>query len=285
MNLSSLSIKRPIFITCVLLLLIVLGIFSFKKLPVDLFPDVTLPIVTVQTPYPGAGPKEIEILVSKPLEEELGTISGMKTIRSTNREGISVVVCEFTLETDIKYAEQQVRDKVSSARTKLPTDVKESTIRRIDPSDQPILMLTLNANLDPAAHFDLANEVIKPKLEQVDHVGLVEVVGGRRREIHVELDRAKLARSNLSVSGIATRLASTGENIPAGTVSRESSGVDMVFRTVGEFESVKAIQNAAVSFLGNDRALTLHDLGEVTDTLVDPTTYTFWNGDKTLLLK
>src|ERR1700733_13637218 len=147
MNLSQLAITRPVFVTCLLMLLIVLGLFSFKKLPVDLFPDVTLPIVTVQTPYPGAGPKEVETLISKPLEEELGTISGMKTLRSSNREGISIVICEFTLETDVKYAEQQVRDKVSSARTKLPDDVKESTIRRIDPSDQPIIMLTLNANM------------------------------------------------------------------------------------------------------------------------------------------
>ncbi len=284
MNLPKLSIQRPVFVTCVLLLVMVLGLFAFKRLPVDLFPDVTLPIVTVQTPYPGAGPKEVEILVSKPLEEELGTISGMKTIRSTNREGRSVVICEFTLETDIKYAEQQVRDKVSSARTKLPTSIKESTIRRIDPSDQPIIMLTLNAELPPAAHYDLANEIIKPKLEQIDHVGLVQVMGGRKREIHVELDRAKLARSNLSVSGVAQRLAATGENIPAGSVSRESSGQDMVFRTLGEFISVKAIENAAVSFLGNDRALSLRDLGQVHDTLEDATSYTFWNGHKTMLI-
>lgn len=285
MNLSRLAISRPVFITCVLLLVIVFGIVSFKKLPVDLFPDVTLPVVTVQTPYPGAGPKEIETLVSKPLEEELGTISGMKTIRSNNIEGVSVVVCEFTLETDIKYAEQQVRDKVSAARTKLPLEVKEPTIRRIDPSDQPILILTLNADMSPAEHFDLAKEVVKPKIEQVDHVGNVDIVGGRKREIHVELDRAKLDRAGLSVTGVAQRLASTGENIPAGSVSRETSGQDMVFRTVGEFESVNAIQDAAVSFIGNDRANTLRDLGQVIDTLEDAKTYTFWNGEKTLLLK
>ncbi len=284
MNLSSLSIKRPVFITCILLLIMVLGVFSFKKLPVNLFPDVTFPVVTVQTPYPGAGPKEVEILISKPLEEEIGTISGLKTLRSTNREGVSIVICEFTLETDVKYAEQQVRDKVSSARKKLPLDIQEPTIRRMDPSDLPIMMMTLRANLPPAQHFDLANEVIKPRLEQLDHVGLVEVVGGRKREIHVELDRVKLARSNLSVSGIAQRLASTGQNIPAGSVSRETSGQDMVFRTVGEFANVQAIENAAISFLGNDRPLTLKDVGRVTDTLEDPATYTYWNGEKTLLI-
>lgn len=284
MNLSDLSIRRPVFITCILLLILVFGIFSFKKLPVDLFPDVTFPVVTVSTPYLGAGPKEVEILVSKPLEEELGTIAGVKTIRSSNREGLSLVVAEFTLETDVKYAEQQVRDKVSSARRKLPTDIKEPTIRRIDPADQPILMVTLRADLPMAGQYDLAKEVVAPKIESLKGVGLVEVIGGRKREIHVELDRAKLAQSQLSVTSISERLKMTGQNIPAGSVSRESSGQDMVFRTVGEFESVKAIEEAAINFFGNDRALNIRDVGVVKDTLADPTSYTLLNGEPVLLL-
>ncbi len=284
MNLASLSIRRPVFITCLLLLLMVLGVASFKKLPVDLFPDVTLPIVTVTTPYPGAGPKEVETLLSKPLEEELGTISGVKTIRSSNLEGTSIVVAEFTLETDIKYAEQQVRDKVSSARRRLPDDIEEPAIRRIDPSDQPIMMLTFKADLPPGKHFDLADDFIRPKIEQIKQVGLVQVIGGRKREIHVELDRKKLNKAQLSVSGISQRLAMTGQNIPAGSVSRESSGQDMVFRTVGEFESVKAVSEAAINFFGNDRALTLQDVGVVRDTLADPTSYTYLNGEVTLLI-
>ncbi len=284
MNLSSLSIKRPVFMTCVLLLILVLGTFAFQKLPTDLFPDVTFPIVTVTVPYPGAGPKEVETLVAKPLEEELGTISGLKTIRSTNSEGVSVVVAEFTLETDVKYAEQQVRDKVSAAKRKLPDDVDEPTIRRIDPADQPVMMITLKAKLEPGALFDLANEVIRPKLEQVNNVGLVQIVGGRKREIHVELDRKRLIDANQSVLAISQQLASAGENIPSGSVSREASGIDMVFRTVGEFKDVKEIEDSTVSFYGNDRALTLKDLGKVSDTLEDPKTFTYWNGESTLIL-
>ena len=180
MNLSSLSIKRPVFMTCILLLILVLGTFGFKKLPIDLFPDVTFPIVTVTVPYPGAGPKEVETLVAKPLEEELGTISGVKTLRSMNSEGVAVVVAEFTLETDVKYAEQQVRDKVSSAKTKLPEDTKEAMIRRIDPSDQPVMMITLKAEMKAGELYDLANEVVRPKLEQVSNVGLVQIVSGRK---------------------------------------------------------------------------------------------------------
>src|SRR5690606_11030942 len=112
-------------------MIMVLGYTSFTRLPVDLFPDVTFPVVTVTVPYPGSGPKEVETLVSKPLEEELGTIAGVKTIRSVNLEGTSTVIAEFTLETDVKYAEQQVRHKVSSARPRLPDDIEEPAIRRI----------------------------------------------------------------------------------------------------------------------------------------------------------
>lgn len=284
MNLSKLAIDRPVFMTCVLLLLMVLGLFAFNKLPIELFPDVTFPVVTVTTPYPGAGPKEVELLVSKPIEEEIGTISGLKTVSSSNKEGMSIVVAQFTLETDVKYAEQQVRDKVASARTKLPDEVKESTIRKIDPSDQPIMMVTLQANMEPAKLYDLAKEVIKPRLEQVTGVGLVDILGGRKREIHVELDRNKLARAQLSVSGVSMRLGSAGQNIPAGSVSRETQGKDMVFRTVGEFETVGAIENATVNFFGNDVPITLKSLGTVRDTLEDPTTYTYFNGEPSLTL-
>ena len=121
---AQLAINRPIFITCIILVSMVTGWLSLKSLPVDLFPDVTFPIVTVTTPYPGAGPKEVETLVSKILEEEFSTISGMKSIRSINQEGVGIVIAEFTSKTDIKYAEQQIRDKVSSARRKLPDDIE-----------------------------------------------------------------------------------------------------------------------------------------------------------------
>lgn len=282
MNLPQLSINRPVFITCLLLLIMVLGIFGFTKLPVDLFPDVTFPVVTVTTPYPGAGPSEVELLVSKQLEEQIGTISGVKTVRSINREGVSIVVAEFTLETDVKYAEQQVRDRVSSAKAKLPDDIREPTIRRIDPADQPILRLTLTANLPMAKLYDLANEVVRPRFEQINNVGLVEVLGDRKREIQVELNREKMARANLSASWVAMRLAAAGQNIPAGSVTRDDQ--DMVFRTLGEFESVSAIEKTAVNFFGNDVPVTIRDVARVEDGLEDAKSFTFLNGQPVLVL-
>ena len=141
MNLAALSIKRPIFISSIVILMLMTGWISLTRLGVDLFPDVNIPVVVVSTVYVGAGPEEVETLISKPLEEELSSISGLKRITSRNQEGISQVFAEFNLSTDIKYAEQQVRDKTARARVKFPDDAKEPLIIRYDPADQPVLRL------------------------------------------------------------------------------------------------------------------------------------------------
>ncbi len=282
MDLAELSIKRPIFITCLVFLSIAAGLMAFSRLGVDLFPDVTFPVVVVNTPYPGAGPAEIEQLISKPLEDEISTISGLKRITSMSQEGMSTVVAEFNLETDFKYAEQQIRDKVTFSKRILPKDIKEPIIRRIDPADQPIFILSLEADLPEAQLYDFAKEKIKPRLEQVNQVGLVEIIGGRKREIQVALDPNKLKARNLSVGGIINRLAGAGENIPVG--KRTLGEKEAVFRTVGQFNKISDIESLVVNFIGNDIPVTVRDVGEVKDTLEDEKSRAYVNGKKTLLL-
>lgn len=283
MDLASLSIKRPIFITCVVILSLAAGLLSMSRLGLDLFPDVTFPVVTVTTPYPGAGPAEIETLISKPLEDELSTISGMKRLTSESREGVSVVIAEFTLETDVKFAEQQIRDRVGGAKSKLPHDIKEPTIKRLDPADQPIIELAVDADLTTAQLFDLADDKIKPRLEQVFQVGNVEVVGGRKREIHVSLDRKKLKSAELSVSAVAERLGGSGEDIPSGKKSEGAK--ETIFRTVGQFKSLDNIRDMVVNFFGNDVPVRVSDLGTVEDSLEDETSRAYFNGQKALFIK
>ncbi len=282
MDLADLSIKRPIFITCIVFLSIVAGLMAFSRLGVDLFPDVTFPVVVVSTPYPGAGPAEVESLISKPLEDELSTISGLKRLSSTSQEGMSTVIAEFNLETDFKYAEQQIRDKVTASKRFLPKDIKEPIIRRIDPSDQPIFILSLEADMPEAQLYDFAKEKIKPRLEQVNQVGLVEIVGGRKREIQVALDPRKLKERNLSVQSTIARIAGAGENIPVG--KRSVGEKEAVFRTVGQFNKMSDIESLVVNFVGNDIPVTIHDIGEVKDTLEDEKSRAFVNGKKTLFL-
>lgn len=283
MNLADLSIKRPVFVTAIAIVLVAIGTLSMLKMPVDLFPDVTFPIVTVTTEYRGAGPEEVETLVSKVLEEEISTVSGIKRITSTNNEGLSIVIAEFFLENDVKYAEQQVRDRVSSARRKLPADVEESVIRRIDPADQPILVMSVRVpNMTQAQLYDLADNVIKTKVEQVNAVGKVDVIGGREREIQVHLDRKKLKDYEISATQIVQRIANTGQNVPAGKIETPTN--ETAFRTLGEFKSVQDIKNVVVSFFNNDVPVTLAEIAEVQDTVKDETTRGALNGEAALFL-
>jgi HAE1 family hydrophobic/amphiphilic exporter-1 len=282
-SLANISIKRPTFLTCVILLMLIVGWLSMKKLPVDLFPDINFPIMTVTTVYPGAGPNEIETNVSKVIEDEVSGIAGIKTIRSISKEGVSAVIVEFNLEVDLKYAEQQVRDRVSAAKRKLPSDVKEPSIRRISPSDQPIAVITLQADLPMAKLYDLAEEVIRPKLEQVPQVGLVNVTGGRKREIHVNLDRKKLKDYELTASMISQRIESSGQNIPVGKKERGETEVSL--RTIGEFKSLDDLKNVVINFIGNDVSVSLAKVATIDDALVDETNRTYLNGQSTLMLK
>jgi hydrophobic/amphiphilic exporter-1 (mainly G- bacteria), HAE1 family len=282
MKIWELSVRRPVFMSAVLAALMAVGYFGFSKIPVELFPDITFPIVTVQTIYPGAGPTEIETLISKPIEEEMSTISGVKNIRSVNRESVSIVIAEFNLDVDIKYAEQQVRDKTSSARKKLPDSIEEPVIRRVDPSAQPIMVMAIKSKFTGGQLYDLANEQIRPRFEQVKQVGLVEVVGGRRREVQVQVNRDKLAARELSLTQVVGALKNTGQNVPAGKVDQSKS--ELVFRTLGEFNSLDQIRNSVVSFFGNDAVTKLADVATVVDTVQDEKLRVYVDGQNSIFL-
>lgn len=170
-------------------------------------------------------------------------------------------MAEFNLETDVKYAEQQIRDRVGAAKRLLPDEIEEPVVRRLDPAEQPVLILALNANLETAKLFDLADDVIRPRLEQVNQVGLVEIVGGRKREVKVELDRNKLRSHEISATQVASRLKAAGEDIPIGTVNESSK--ETVFRTLGQFTSIKEIEDSIVNFFGNDVPVRIKDVGSV----------------------
>jgi len=283
MDLAELSIRRPIFFTCLVIVMIAMGGIAYKNIGVDLFPNVTVPIVAVTTAYKGAGPKEIESLISKPIEEKISTISGLKRVWSTNYEGLSQVIAEFRLDTSLDQAEQQVRDKVNAAKPLLPDDVEDSVIQRFDPSDQAIITYSFEApNIGEADLFDLADDVVKPLLEQAEGVGRVEIVGGREREVHVLLDRKKLKDRDLSVTAVSNLVAQAGENVPSGKMNQQSK--EMIFRALGEFNSLDQIENTVVSFYGNDQPILLKDLGEVKEALEDETGRAYVNGKPSLFL-
>jgi HAE1 family hydrophobic/amphiphilic exporter-1 len=159
---AKLSVRHPIFIASIVILLTALGLLALKKLPIDLYPDVNFPTIIVVTTYPGAGPQEVESAVSRILEEQIATISGVKKISSRNQEGFSLVIAEFALESNLDYVEQQVRAKVTNAVGFLPDDVDMPITRKVSPSDAPILGIALQAEMSDAEIYDLAKERIAP---------------------------------------------------------------------------------------------------------------------------
>ncbi|MSP33407.1 MAG: efflux RND transporter permease subunit [Rickettsiales bacterium] len=282
MSIVNLAIKRPAFTTSVMIILVVVGLICFKQMDVNLFPEVRIPTIYVATVYTGAAPTEIETLVSKPLEEEISSVSGIKTITSKSLKDTSQVIITFNDNVDIKYAEQQVRDRVNQAKPKLPLDVKESIIRRLDPADQPILTISVNADLSPYELYDLANQYIKPRIEQVGSVGLVEILGGRKREIAVLLDQNLLKKRSISLSQVRQKLAESGENVPIGKVSDTTN--ELVYSSDSEFNDLKKVENVIVSFYSNEVPTKISDIGQVVDGLEDEYSRTFVNGKKSLFI-
>ncbi len=283
MNLAELSIKRPIFITCVVVLMIVLGLISYSKMPVDQFPDVTFPIVFVEMRYPGASPVDVERQISKVIEDEVSSLPGLDTVSSNNYDSVAVVVIKFKLGTDIKEAEQQVRNRIANVRNKIPKDAKEPNIRRFDPADQPIMTIALNSSLDAATLYDVANEQTKPLLERVQDVGLVRIVGGQKKEIQVIVDKKKLQDRELSMLQVSRKIEETSKDVPIGKYENKAS--EIVLRTVGEFTSLEQLKDVSVSFVGSDRPVKLSEIATVQESLVKAQRFSSINGENALFLE
>jgi HAE1 family hydrophobic/amphiphilic exporter-1 len=182
----------------------------------------------------------------------------------------------------MKYAEQQVRDKINQAKPKLPNDIKEPIIRKIDPSDQPIMTISINANLSEAELFDLADNYARPRLEQVSNVGLVEILGSRKREIQILLDQEKLKSRDISYAQVKNQILASGENVPIG--KNDSGNKEVIFSSDSEFNDLDKIQNTLVNFYSNELPTKVSNLGIVLDTLEDETSRAFVNGKKSLFI-
>jgi HAE1 family hydrophobic/amphiphilic exporter-1 len=259
MNLSAIAIKRPVFTVMFTVALMVLGVMGLTRLGTDLFPDVAFPVVVVNIPYPGASPREVEQLVTKPIEDAVVSLNGIDRLKTTSREGLSSTIIIFKLGVDLQDAATQVRERVAQARFKLPNEVKEPSVARFDVGAAPVLTYTLSAagrSLPEIGQF--ARDVIKPALEQVDGVASVEVKGGAEREVHVDLDRARIDALGLSTLGILQAIKSQNLNVPAG---HYDEGVrEISVRTVGELKTVDEIRSLIVATAPDGSSVRLSDI-------------------------
>lgn len=282
MNLPELAIRRPTFISCIVLFMLVIGFVSLKKMPVDMFPDVTFPIVSVYVRYPGASPVDMEKQVSKIIEDELSSLSGLETLSSNNYDSASVILLKFKLGIDIKDAEQQVRNRVGNVRSQLPDDIIEPVIRRFDPADQPIMYLAVTSPMEQGELYGVVDQTVKPVFERIQDVGQVTIFGGRKKEIHVLVDKDKLQDRQLSMISIAQRIEQTSKDVPIGKVDNPKTEVTL--RTAGEFTSLKELEDVSVNFLGSDRSVKLKEVADVVMTLEEPTRLSTINGQTALTI-
>src|SRR5574340_580742 len=221
MFLSNLSIKYPVFATMMMAALAVLGIVSYSQLQVDMFPKVEIPVVTVTTIYPGAGPETVEREVSKKIEEAINTVEGVKHIESISQEGLSNLVIEFQLEVSAVAASEDVRGKTAGIRGDLPREIEEPIVQRIDFGLMPILSVGVNApGLGPQAATNFAEKVVKRRLENVRGVGSVALVGESTREIQVVVDRLRLEAYHVSLAEVVSALQRENVDVPAGSADR-----------------------------------------------------------------
>lgn len=263
MILSDLSIKRPIFATVMMLALVTLGIFSYKRLGVEMFPNVEFPMVSVITTYPGASPETVEREISKRIEDAVNQLAGVKHVFSTSREGVSTVMIQFQLEQKVNDAAQETRAKIGSIRGTLPDGIEEPIIQKLDFNAAPVASLAVQSTtLSPRELTTFVDKKIKKRFENVAGVGKVEMVGGQKREINVELDPAKLDSLGLGVNEVVGGIRSENTNTPLGRLTRGTA--EYPLRIDGKPEKAGDYRLMPVAQRGG-RPITLGEVAKVSD--------------------
>ena len=258
MKIVSFSIHRPVTVTMFMVAAVVFGTVAFDRLPINLLPDISYPTLTIRTEYPGAAPGEVENLISKPIEEAVGVVSGVVRTSSISRPELSDVIIEFEWGTNMDFASLDVREKLDMIN--LPRDAEVPVLLRFDPSLDPIMRIALAGEEDLISLRLLAEERIKQELESLDGVASVQVSGGLEEEIQILVDEGRLAQIGIPISQVVQRLAQENINLTGGTL--KDGEAEFLVRTLNEFRSVDEINDIVVGMRGMAPVL-LKDVAEV----------------------
>jgi HAE1 family hydrophobic/amphiphilic exporter-1 len=276
MFLSDLSIKRPIFAAVMMLALVILGIFSYRRLAIDMFPDVEIPVLSIITKYPGASPETVEREVTKRIEEAVNPISGVKHVMSTSRESVSLVVVEFNLEVKINEASQEARAKINAIRGDLPQGIEEPIIQKLDFSSIPIISLAVRSDaLSPKDLTTLVEKKVKRRFENISGVGKVDLVGQSKREVNININPSRLEALGMGVDEVIAGLQSENVNTPLGRLNRNSS--EYPLRISGKPDVVDRFKTMVIG-QRNSRPIMLSEVAEVKDGIEEQRSLAFVNG-------
>lgn len=277
MSLYGSAVKRPIMTTLCFVAVIILGLFSLAKLPIDLYPDIDTNSIMVITMYPGASAKDIEQNVTKPLENSLNSVEHLKHISSTSRENTSVITLEFEYGYDIDVLTNDVRDKLDMVKSMLPDDSENPIIFKFSTDMIPICILSVEAKESMNGLYKILDDGLANPLARVDGVGSVSISGAPKREIHVYVDPGRLDAYNLSVEAISNVIAAENRNVPGGSFDIGSN--TYALRVQGEFEESSQMENLPVGSF-NGKTVFLRDVAKIVDSLEERTQQTYINGNK-----
>lgn len=260
MKFIKLSVRRPVTTIMITLIAVILGLVSLIKLPVDLLPKIEVPVAIVSTSYKGVGPREIEKLITIPVEEAVATVRGIENIRSVSNEESSIVIAEFKFGTDMDFAALDMREKVDMVRGFMPKDANKPMVVRIDPNSMPIIEAALYGNVDLYELQKFAEDVIKPRLERIEGVGSVSISGGYVNNVEIELVDEKVKGYGLQAEHISRIIQAENINLPGGSVKKGNKNI--FIRTVGEFESIDDIKKLPIP-LPRGGTVLLEDISNV----------------------
>lgn len=280
------SLRFPVATCMIFSAVILLGTISFLKLPVALLPDIEFPEITVVTEFDGASPEEIESLVTRPLEESLASVSGVRDVSSVSTEGYSIIRLKFSWGKRMDLSAMEVREKADLVRGSLPQDTRRPIVLKYNPSDQPLMALSITGKADTPGNLrSFIEKEVVPQLHRADGVASVEVTGGAEREIAVDVDLAALSSRNLGLQEVMDSLASANYGYPAGTINRE--GKDYPVRVEGEFKNLQDMEQLILFTGENGAPVRLKDVANVRDGLKERTAISRFNGkeDVNLLIR
>jgi len=275
MTISELSVRRPVFALMLISFLVVLGVFSFRDLGVDLFPRSDPATVNINISLPGATPEEMSTQVVLPIEEAVNSISGLDELSSQMSEGSARITCTFVLERDIESAAQDVREKVSGALRNLPPNIFPPVIQKADPDSAPVLTISVVSDKNIRETTEIADKQIRRVLETVDGVGTVTITGGRARQIRLYADAEKLNAYGITINQFQRAIQNENVEIPGGRIVRGPSEVGV--RTLGRVDAVSQFGDIIVANV-NGSPIRVHDIGRAEDTFAEPNTWNMVEG-------
>jgi len=282
MLISDVSIKRPVFAAVMMLILLTLGLFSLKRLPIDMFPNVEMPVISIVTEYPGASPETVEREVSKRIEEAVNPISGVKHVTSISREGVSTVVVEFRLEVKINEASQEARAKINAVRGDLPEEIEEPIIQKLDFSAMPIVSLAVRSDvMSPRELTTLVEKRVKRRIESLYGVGKVDLVGSLKREVNVFIDPVRVEALGMGINEIIGGLQSENVNTPLGRLRRGTEEVPL--RVSGKPDWVEQFRTMVIA-QRQGRPVSISDVAELRDGIEEQRTLALVNGSPAVAL-